>query len=103
MNDRDINDALRQHFSDETQVEVYKGRGAQGIKYNGKMFIMFYKGDLVIKLSPGRIKELIDSGKDLPFDPGTGKPMEDRLLIKASNKDSWISLSEESKSYVVSL
>jgi hypothetical protein len=103
MNDRDIYNALRQHFSDDTQVELNKGRGAQGIKYNGKMFIMFYKGDLVIKLSPGRIKELIESKVGLPFDPGTGKPMKDRLLIKASNKDSWISLSEESKSYVISL
>jgi hypothetical protein len=85
----------------DEDVEVSSGKGAQGIKFNKKMFIMFYKGDLVIKLSPDRIQELIKAGKGLPFDPGTGKPMKDRILISRSNKKDWISLSEESKKFVM--
>jgi hypothetical protein len=57
----------------------------------------------VIKLSPERVKEFIDSGDGLPFDPGTGKPKKDRVLIQASKKDLWIPLSKESKKYVIYL
>lgn len=101
MNEKDIYIELKTHFSNDPQVVVNEGRGAQGIKHNGKMFAMFYKGDLVIKLSPKRIKELIGSGEGTPFDPGTGKPMKDRVLIPSLKKDLWISLTEESKAYVI--
>lgn len=32
------------------------------------------------------IKKLVESGKGFPFDPGTGKPMKDRVLIPQSKK-----------------
>ena len=65
------------------------------------MFIMFYKGDLVIKMAPDRIKKLIKTGDGLPFDPGTGKPMKDRILISQKKKNLWVPLSEESKEYII--
>jgi hypothetical protein len=92
---------LKEYFANDKQVIVNEGKGAQGIKYNKKMFIMFYKGDLVIKLSPERIQQLIDTGDGMPFDPGTGKPMKDRVLITRSKRNLWISLSEESKEHVM--
>jgi len=101
VNRKEIYKILTDHFANDEDVIVNSGKGAQGIKYNKKMFIMFYKGDLVIKLSPKRIKELIDSSEGLPFDPGTGKPMKDRVKISRSKKKLWISLSEESKKYVM--
>lgn len=48
------------------------------------------------------IKKLVESGKGFPFDPGTGKPMKDRVLIPQSKKDNWISICEESKFYSLS-
>ncbi|MCP4761258.1 MAG: hypothetical protein GY870_05720 [archaeon] len=101
MKKDDIYEEIKNHFALDNQVVVNKGSGAQGIKYNKKMFIMFYKGDLVIKLSPERVQQLIKSGDGQPFDPGTGKPMKDRLLILKSKKNLWIALSEESKEYVM--
>ena len=101
MNDEDNYAELRLHFSEDKDVVVNSGRGAQGIKNNGKMFIMFYKGDLVVKLAPDRIKQLINENIGEAFDPGTGKPMKDRVLLRASRKDQWIKLSEESKKYVM--
>ena len=98
---KEIYKILIDHFANDDKVVVNSGKGAQGIKYNKKMFIMFYKGDLVIKLSPKRIKQLIDSEDGLPFDPGTGKPMKGRVLINRSKKNLWITLSEESKKYVM--
>lgn len=103
MSDADPYAELKIHFSKDKDVLVNSGRGAQGIKYNGKMFVMFYKGNLVVKLAPSRIKELINENIGAPFDPGTGKPMKDRLLIRFSKKDHWIKISEESKKFVMGI
>lgn len=102
MNGEDNYAEVRMHFSRDKDVVVNSGRGAQGIKkYNDKMFIMFYKGDLVVKLASDRVKELINQNIGEPFDPGTGKPMKDRLLLRVSKKDHWIKISEESKKFVM--
>jgi len=99
MMKEDVYEELKEYFMNDVEVVVNSGKGAQGIKYNKKMFIMFHKGDLLIKLSPGMIQELIASGNGQAFDPGTGKVMKDRILIPHSKKDLWISLCEESKRY----
>ncbi len=89
-----IYDDLKNHFRDNPNVVIAEGKGAQGLKYNGKMFAMFYKGDLTVKLEPENVKKLIKNGDGLPHDPGTGNPMKDRLLVPESNKDKWIDMCE---------
>ncbi len=96
----DVYTALKQSFSQIDIVIVNEGKGAQGIKYAGKMFAMFYKGDLTLKFSPEIVRKLIDSGQGLPHDPGTGKPMEDRILIPATQSETWIDLTKVSLKYV---
>ncbi len=88
---------LREHFSNVDDVVVNTGRGAQGIKYGGKMFAMFHKGQLLVKLPPKRVQEVINSGEGLAHDPGTGKPMKNRVLIPDSKKDTWVAFCEESR------
>lgn len=97
---KDVYAGLKEHFSQNANVTVSDGKGAQGIKYAGKMFAMFYKGDITLKLGPKRVAELIESGQGKPHDPGTGKPMKDRILIPASNSGVWIKLANESLEYV---
>jgi hypothetical protein len=69
------------------------------MKLGKKMFAMLYKGDLLLKLAPDRVAELVASGEGQAFDPGTGAPMADRVLIPTAHQDLWISLSEESRRY----
>lgn len=45
--------------------------------------------------------ELIAENIGDRFDPGTGKPMKDRVLLKASKKAQWIKISQEAKKYVM--
>jgi len=97
---KDIYFELKQVFSKKENVVVKDGKGAQGITYDGKMFAMFYKGDLTLKLGPERVTELIKSKQAKPHDPGTGKPMKDRVLVLASQSTHWIKLTEESLDYV---
>lgn len=98
----DVYAKLKAHFANDPDVAVTGGKGAQGIKFGKKMFAMFYKGELTVQLSPERVQELIQSGKALPHDPGTGTPMKDRVLVPAAKKASWVKLCEESKRYVMS-
>jgi hypothetical protein len=94
-------DELKEHFRNNPNVEIAEGKGAQGLKHKGKMFAMFYKSDLTIKLKPENVIKLIESGVGLPHDPGTGKPMKDRILIPFSKKDKWIELCQLSLSDVM--
>jgi hypothetical protein len=91
---------LLDHFVEISDVELPGLKGAQGLKYRGKMFVLFYKGDLTVKLSENRVKVLIETGEGLPHDPGTGKAMKDRVLIPVEKKMSWIKFCEESLNYV---
>ena len=97
---RDSYTELLHHFADFSDVELPGTKGAQGLKYKGKMFAMFYKGDLTLKFPESRVTSIIETGEGVPHDPGTGKPMKDRVLIPVVNKKLWITLCEESLTYL---
>jgi hypothetical protein len=97
----DVYQEVKTHFALDKDVEVLSGSGAQGIKYGKKLFAMFTKGDLLIRLPPDRVSEVVASGDGLPYDPGTGKPMKKMVLIPVSKKDLWIEYCEEAKSHMV--
>ena len=86
---------VKAHFQRVEGVTVNVGRGAQGLKAGKKMFAMFSKGDLLLKLPPERVAALIAAGRGRPYDPGTGKVMRNYVVIPAANKRSWIRLCEE--------
>ena len=87
--------SVKAHFESVAGVTVNAGRGAQGLKVGNKMFAMFSKGDLLLKMPPERVAAIIAAGRGLPYDPGTGKVLKNYVLIPASNKRSWIKLCEE--------
>ena len=97
----EVYDQIKDHFRNDDQVIVNFGKGAQGIKFGKKLFVMFYKGELVVKLSPKRVSELLSNGEGLPHDVGTGRPMKDWIRFPVSKKYQWIKYCEESKSYVI--
>ena len=97
----EVYDEVKAHFANDNDVIVNVGKGAQGIKLGKKLFVMFYKGELVVKLSPDRVTELISSGQGMPHDVGTGKPMKDWVKFPVSMKDQWIEICKESKLYVL--
>jgi TfoX/Sxy family transcriptional regulator of competence genes len=87
--------SVKAHFEKIDGVTVNAGRGAQGLKVGKKMFAMFSKGDLLLKLPPDRVEALVASGRGVPYDPGTGKILKNYVLIPAAKKRSWIKLCEE--------
>lgn len=99
----DVYDQVKSHFRNMEGVTVNEGRGAQGIKVpvkgKEKMVIMFSKGDLLVQFSAERTAELIAKKAGKAYDPGTGKPMKDRVLFPAKDKQHWIRYCEESIAY----
>ncbi|WP_196159029.1 hypothetical protein [Reinekea sp. G2M2-21] len=95
----DIYQPLKTHFHNDKRVSINEGKGAQGIKMcikgKEKMFAMFLKGDLLILTCPERVNALINQKSGVPYDPGTGKTMRDRVLIPARNQAQWIDLIEQ--------
>lgn len=91
----DVYKELRTHFREVPGVAVAEGRGAQGLKLGKKMFAMFYKGELLLKLPPERVEALISSGRAKPHDPGTGTVMRDRALVPESEREQWFELCQE--------
>jgi len=87
--------AVKAHFEQVAGVTVSAGRGAQGLKVGPKMFAMFAKGELLLKLPPARVEALIAAGHGLAYDPGTGTVMKTYVLIPAAREGSWIELCEE--------
>ena len=95
----DVYEELKTHFSSDNDVTVLSGRGAQGIKRGGKLFVMFMKGVIIVKLPEELVKEIISMGEGVSYDPGTGKPMKNWVLIPVSRKELWIKYSEEAKKH----
>ncbi len=91
----DLYASVKAHFEKVAGVTVNSGRGAQGLKVGKKMFAMFSKGGLLLKMPPQQVESLISAGQGLPYDPGTGKVMKNYVLIPIAKQRSWIKLCQQ--------
>ena len=70
-----------------------------GLKVNGKIFAMFGRGRLVVKLPKQRVDELVSTGESERFDPGHGGVMKEWVAVGVE-KDAWVSLAREAYNFV---
>ncbi len=99
MSGKEDFERLMEHFLKMSGVQ----KQGNSLKKNKKMFAMWTKNDqFVVKVAATRVKELVDSGEGLPWDPGTGKFMKEWVAIPPSPLEVWITLAEEAKSFVTS-
>lgn len=80
---------IKDHFNKNNEVVVNAGKGAQGIKYNGKMFCMFSKVGIMLQFPPDKVQELVEEG--------IGEAVsyaKNRVVISEENKGKWIELTE---------
>lgn len=69
------------------------GRGA--LRYRGKIFAMFVRGRLVLKLPQPRVDELVASGHGIRFDANKGTPMKEWLALDPQASLPWPPLAGE--------
>lgn len=71
------------------------GFGRGSLKYRGKIFAMFVRGRLVVKLPETRVAELITAGEGAAFDANKGTPMREWLNLDRDSGLDWGSLAGE--------
>lgn len=75
--------------------------GSVGLKAEGKVFAMPFKGKLVVKLPKERVKALIQSSEGEHFDPGHGRLMKEWVAMKVSTGPQWLEIAEEARHFVL--
>jgi hypothetical protein len=69
------------------------GRGA--LRYRRKIFAMFVRGYLVVKLPRQRVDELVAGGHGERFDANKGTPMKEWFSLHPESALAWPSLARE--------
>ncbi|MGL1922612.1 MAG: hypothetical protein OCD03_16465 [Hyphomicrobiales bacterium] len=89
---------------DHDGVEVSTMMGTKCLRYKGGfMSMMFDKADaLIIKVSPDRVNELIDSGEGLEFNY-TSRKFKEWVMIPSEDEDDYEGYILESMEYVKSI
>jgi hypothetical protein len=71
------------------------GFGRSALRFRNKIFAMFVRGRLVLKLSAGRVDALVASGDGIRFDANKGTPMQEWLSLDPESGLPWLPLARE--------
>jgi len=71
------------------------GFGRSACRCSGKIFVMFVRGRLVLKLPEARVDELIAAGEGTRFDANKGRPMREWLSLDPASRQPWLALARE--------
>jgi hypothetical protein len=71
------------------------GFGRSALRYQNKIFAMFVRGRLVVKLPAERVGELIAAGEGVGFDANKGTPMREWLSLDPDSARPWLALATE--------
>jgi TfoX/Sxy family transcriptional regulator of competence genes len=74
--------------------------GSQGLRTGKKYFAIWWHEQLVVKLPPQRLSELVDAGSGHLFEPMPGRTMNGWLLVQPQTE--WDPLVAEARAHVES-
>lgn len=86
-------------FAEVRGVAAGKLFSSDGLKVNGKIFAMFGRGRLVLKLPKDRVDEMVGAGKAERFNPGHGRLMKEWAAFQ-SEEGHWVELVQEAYRFV---
>ena len=69
------------------------GRGA--VRFQKKIFVMFVRGRLVLKLPATRVDELVAAGEGIRFDANKGTPMREWFSLDPESALPWLPLARQ--------
>jgi hypothetical protein len=75
------------------------GRGA--LRYRRKIFAMFVRGQLVVKLPGPRVDELVAGGHGERFDANKGTPMKEWFSLDPGSGLPWLPLAREALDFAL--
>ena len=71
------------------------GFGRSAVRYEGKIFAMFVRGQLVLKLPEQRVSDLVAAGHGIPFDANKGVPYREWFSLAPDDNHDWLKLAAE--------
>ena len=71
------------------------GFGRSAVRFHGKIFVMFVRGSLVLKLPAPRVEALVAGGDGVHFDANKGTPMKEWLSLDPGSGQEWLPLARE--------
>jgi TfoX N-terminal domain len=74
--------------------------GSQGLRTGKKFFAVWWHDQLVLKLPPERLRELVAAGTATQFEPMEGRPMNGWVVVDPAAD--WTALAEEARGFVES-
>jgi hypothetical protein len=89
-------------FNDTDGVALPRGGsgfGRSALRYHGKIFAMFVRGDLVVKLPAQRVDELVGAGHGARFDANKGTPMREWFTVAPDCPLTWSALAAEALTF----
>jgi hypothetical protein len=89
-------------FSDIDGVTLPRGGGGFGrsaLRYRGKIFAMFVRGDLVVKLPESRVAELVGAGHGERFTANKGTPMREWFTVGPDCPLTWSDLASDALTF----
>ena len=76
------------------------GFGRSALRADGRIFAMFVRGQLVLKLPRAMVDELVGGGHGERFDANKGTPMKEWLALDTASPQPWAALAEEALEFV---
>lgn len=83
-------------------VELAKMFGSDGLRVGGKFFATFSKEDFVVKLPRERVDKLVADGDGVRFDPGSGRPMKEWVVLAPGSAAEGLAYLDEALAFVSS-
>jgi TfoX/Sxy family transcriptional regulator of competence genes len=74
--------------------------GSKGLRTGTKFFAIWWHEQLVAKLPPARLTQLVEAGQGQPFEPMEGRRMNGWIVL--SPAADWPQLAEEARAFVES-
>jgi hypothetical protein len=71
------------------------GFGRSALRFQNKIFAMFVRGRLVVKLPAERVEALVSAGAGVHFDANKGTPMREWLSVDPDSPRPWLPLATE--------
>jgi hypothetical protein len=75
------------------------GFGRSALRYQRKIFAMFVRGRLVLKLPRHRVDELVADGHGVRFDANKGAPMKEWFSLDPESALDWSGLAREALAF----
>lgn len=76
------------------------GFGRSALRVDGRIFAMYVRDELVLKLPKARVDELVAADEGSRFDANKGTPMKEWFALDANSKLDWLELANEALTFV---